>query len=159
MLMHYVCLYPDGYGWIQANRLQIEEVQGVEQVMDQEEEISMHEFARFEEKLRQQKGAEATASTVGKGSLDTVAWFSLSFFFFFVCFIWNIYHVRFLFNRIEKSPDQLYYIEGINCHTHLYYFYVYGITGARAIRRGLHEEAGAEKRGKSESQETRNQLW
>ncbi|ODM23961.1 hypothetical protein SI65_01551 [Aspergillus cristatus] len=51
----------------------IEEVQGVEQVMDQEEEISMHEFARFEEKLRQQKGAEATASTVGKGSLDTVA--------------------------------------------------------------------------------------
>lgn len=73
MLMHYVCLLPDGYGWIQANRLQIEEVQGVEQVMDQEEEISMHEFARFEEKLRQQKGAEATAGTVGKGSLDTVA--------------------------------------------------------------------------------------
>lgn len=53
--------------------MQIEEVQGVEQVMDQEEEISMHEFARFEEKLRQQKGAEATAGTVGKGSLDTVA--------------------------------------------------------------------------------------
>lgn len=52
--------------------MQIEEVQGVEQVMDQEEEISMHEFARFEEKLRQQKGAEATASTQGKGSLDTV---------------------------------------------------------------------------------------
>ena len=53
--------------------MQIEEVQGVEQVMDQEEEISMHEFARFEEKLRQQKGAEATAGTVGKGSLVTVA--------------------------------------------------------------------------------------
>lgn len=52
--------------------MQIEEVQGVEQVMDQEEEISMHEFARFEEKLRQQKGADAVASTQGKGSLDTV---------------------------------------------------------------------------------------
>lgn len=43
--------------------LQIEEVKGVEQVMDQEEEISMHEFAKFEEKLRQQKGAGATASS------------------------------------------------------------------------------------------------
>lgn len=31
--------------------------------MDQEEEISMHEFAKFEEKLRQQKGASATASS------------------------------------------------------------------------------------------------
>lgn len=41
--------------------------------MDQEEEISMHEFARFEEKLRQQKGSQATAGTVGKGSLDTIA--------------------------------------------------------------------------------------
>ena len=30
--------------------------------MDQEEEVSMHEFAKFEEKLRQQKGPEATAS-------------------------------------------------------------------------------------------------
>ncbi|PWY85355.1 NifU-related protein [Aspergillus eucalypticola CBS 122712] len=49
----------------------IEEVQGVEQVLDQEEEISMHEFARFEEKLRQQKGAAATASTGGKGTLDS----------------------------------------------------------------------------------------
>ncbi|THC87943.1 hypothetical protein EYZ11_012612 [Aspergillus tanneri] len=49
----------------------IEEVQGVEQVMDPEEEISMHEFAKFEEKLRQQKGAGATASTGGKGTLDT----------------------------------------------------------------------------------------
>lgn len=43
--------------------LQIEEVKGVEQVMDQEEEISMHEFAKFEEKLRQQKGPVATASS------------------------------------------------------------------------------------------------
>ncbi|KAL4891678.1 scaffold protein Nfu/NifU N terminal-domain-containing protein [Aspergillus ambiguus] len=45
----------------------IEEVQGVEQVMDAEEEISMHEFAKFEEKLRQQKGSQATA---GAGTLD-----------------------------------------------------------------------------------------
>lgn len=35
--------------------------------MDQEEEVSMHEFAKFEEKLRQQKGPEATASS----SLDS----------------------------------------------------------------------------------------
>ncbi|KAI9843995.1 MAG: hypothetical protein M1838_002375 [Thelocarpon superellum] len=54
MLMHYV-----------------EEVQGVTQVLDQEEEIAMKEFARFEEKLKQQKGPAAVASTVGKGSLDT----------------------------------------------------------------------------------------
>ncbi|KAE8144543.1 scaffold protein Nfu/NifU N terminal-domain-containing protein [Aspergillus avenaceus] len=51
----------------------IEEVQGVEQAMDEEEEISMHEFAKFEEKLRQQKGAAATASTGGKGTLDSAA--------------------------------------------------------------------------------------
>lgn len=51
----------------------IEEVKAVEQVMDPEEEISMHEFAKFEQKLRQQKGAQATASTGGKGTLDTVA--------------------------------------------------------------------------------------
>ncbi|OJK00968.1 hypothetical protein ASPACDRAFT_117592 [Aspergillus aculeatus ATCC 16872] len=49
----------------------IEEVQGVEQVMDPEEEISMHEFAKFEQKLRQQKGPDATASTGGKGTLDS----------------------------------------------------------------------------------------
>ncbi|KAJ9654965.1 hypothetical protein H2198_006079 [Neophaeococcomyces mojaviensis] len=48
----------------------IEEVKGVEQVLDEEEEIAIQEFAKFEEKLRQQKGPEATASTVGKGSLD-----------------------------------------------------------------------------------------
>ncbi|RDW70610.1 NifU family protein [Aspergillus mulundensis] len=45
----------------------IEEVQGVEQAIDEEEEISMHEFAKFEEKLRQQKGAQATAPS----SLDS----------------------------------------------------------------------------------------
>lgn len=50
----------------------IEEVQGVQQVLDQEEEVAMAEFAKFEEKLRQQKG-EAPPSTVGKGSLDSVA--------------------------------------------------------------------------------------
>ncbi|KAK7746853.1 hypothetical protein SLS53_002041 [Cytospora paraplurivora] len=39
MLMHYV-----------------EEVKGVVQVMDEEEEIALQEFAKFEEKLKQQKG-------------------------------------------------------------------------------------------------------
>lgn len=39
-------------------------------MLDEEEEIAMKEFARFEEKLRQQKGPDATASTVGKSSLD-----------------------------------------------------------------------------------------
>ena len=51
--------------------VQIEEVKGVTQVLDQEEEIAMKEFAKFEEKLKQQKGPDAIASTVGKGSLDT----------------------------------------------------------------------------------------
>ncbi|KAE8452833.1 hypothetical protein EG329_013105 [Mollisiaceae sp. DMI_Dod_QoI] len=50
----------------------IEEVKGVTQVLDQEEEIAAQEFAKFEEKLRQQKGVDAIPSTVGKGSLDTV---------------------------------------------------------------------------------------
>lgn len=49
----------------------IEEVKGVEQVLDEEEEIAMKEFARFEEKLKQQKGA-APPTSVGKGSLDFV---------------------------------------------------------------------------------------
>lgn len=35
----------------------IPEVKGVEQVMDQEESIAMEEFAKFEEKLKQTKGA------------------------------------------------------------------------------------------------------
>ncbi|KAJ1338248.1 NFU1-like protein [Microdochium nivale] len=51
----------------------IEEVKGVNQVLDQEEEVAMEEFAKFEEKLRQQKGADVAPSAVGKGSLDTVA--------------------------------------------------------------------------------------
>jgi Fe-S cluster biogenesis protein NfuA len=50
----------------------IEEVKGVQQVLDQEEEIAIKEFAKFEEKLRQQKGPDAAPSTVGKGSLDYV---------------------------------------------------------------------------------------
>ncbi|KAK0612882.1 scaffold protein Nfu/NifU N terminal-domain-containing protein [Bombardia bombarda] len=37
----------------------IEEVQGVEQVLDQEEEIALQEFAKFEEKLKAQKGEAA----------------------------------------------------------------------------------------------------
>ncbi|KAI1003345.1 hypothetical protein K3495_g4863 [Podosphaera aphanis] len=37
----------------------IEEVQGVTQVLDQEEEIAAQEFAKFEEKLRQQKELDA----------------------------------------------------------------------------------------------------
>lgn len=49
----------------------IEEVKGVQQVLDQEEEVAMNEFAKFEEKLRQQKGPDATASTGGKGTLDS----------------------------------------------------------------------------------------
>ena len=48
----------------------IEEVKGVQQVMDQEEEIAMQEFAKFEEKLKAQKGPEAVAGTGGKGTLD-----------------------------------------------------------------------------------------
>ena len=48
----------------------IDEVKGVQQVMDQEEEIAMKEFAKFEEKLKAQKGADAVASSGGKGTLD-----------------------------------------------------------------------------------------
>lgn len=53
------------------SRHYVEEVKEVHQVLDQEEEIAAAEFAKFEEKLRQQKGS-APPSTVGKGSLDTV---------------------------------------------------------------------------------------
>lgn len=48
----------------------IEEVEGVQQVLDQEEEIALSEFAKFEEKLKQQKGPNAAPTTVGKGTLD-----------------------------------------------------------------------------------------
>ncbi|KAK2055663.1 HIRA-interacting protein 5 [Colletotrichum caudatum] len=40
----------------------IEEVKGVQQILDQEEEIALQEFAKFEEKLKSQKGHEATAA-------------------------------------------------------------------------------------------------
>lgn len=49
----------------------IEEVKGVHQVLDEEEEIALAEFARFEEKLKQQKGS-VPPTTPGKGSLDSV---------------------------------------------------------------------------------------
>ncbi|KAK4202550.1 scaffold protein Nfu/NifU N terminal-domain-containing protein [Triangularia verruculosa] len=48
----------------------IEEVQGVEQVLDEEEEIAIKEFAKFEEKLRAQKGS--VPESTGKGGLDSV---------------------------------------------------------------------------------------
>ncbi|KAF1836848.1 HIRA-interacting protein 5 [Decorospora gaudefroyi] len=50
----------------------IEEVKGVQHVLDQEEDVAIQEFAKFEEKLRQQKGPEAVKGTVGKDSLDFV---------------------------------------------------------------------------------------
>ncbi|KAI8691352.1 hypothetical protein LRP88_08630 [Fusarium phalaenopsidis] len=40
----------------------IEEVKGVKQVLDQEEEIALKEFEKFEEKLKQQKGQGQVAS-------------------------------------------------------------------------------------------------
>lgn len=59
------------YSCANIHTLQIEEVKMVTQVLDQEEEIAMQEFAKFEAKLKEQKGSDAIASTVGKGSLDT----------------------------------------------------------------------------------------
>ena len=51
----------------------IEECKGVQQVLDQEEEVAIQEFAKFEEKLKQQKGPNAVASTTtGNESLDSV---------------------------------------------------------------------------------------
>lgn len=49
----------------------IEEVKGVIQVLDPEEEIASREFAKFEEKLRQQRGGKEVPRTAGKGTLDT----------------------------------------------------------------------------------------
>jgi hypothetical protein len=48
----------------------IEEVKGVEQILDQEEEVAIKEFEAFEERLRMQRGY-VPPTTVGKGSLDT----------------------------------------------------------------------------------------
>jgi Fe-S cluster biogenesis protein NfuA len=50
----------------------IPEVQGVQQVLDEEEEIAMREFQRFEERLRMQ-GRDPPPTSPGKGSIDTVA--------------------------------------------------------------------------------------
>jgi Fe-S cluster biogenesis protein NfuA len=50
----------------------IEEVKGVQQVLDQEEEVALQEFAKFEEKLKQQKGSVPPTSE-GPGSIDKVA--------------------------------------------------------------------------------------
>ncbi|KAI9834896.1 MAG: hypothetical protein M1819_002804 [Sarea resinae] len=77
MLMHYVSYLEfkrrlHSIGLLTKVLKQIEEVKGIQQVLDQEEEIAMQEFAKFEEKLKAQKGPDAVASTVGKGSLDTV---------------------------------------------------------------------------------------
>jgi Fe-S cluster biogenesis protein NfuA len=49
----------------------IEEVKGVQQVMDAEEEIAMKEFEKFEEKLKKQKEAEKVGTT-GKAETDEV---------------------------------------------------------------------------------------
>lgn len=46
-----------GLGFKKTDRNQIEEVQGVTQIMDQEEEIAIREFEKFEEKLRKVKGS------------------------------------------------------------------------------------------------------
>ncbi|KAH8678125.1 HIRA-interacting protein [Xylariales sp. PMI_506] len=50
----------------------IEEVKGVHQVVDPEEEIAVAEFEKFEKKLREQKGPDASPSAFGKGGLDSV---------------------------------------------------------------------------------------
>ena len=67
-----MCLNGLRIAFVLTSLLQIEEVKAVTQILDQEEEIAMKEFSKFEEKLKQQKGPDAIASTVGKGSLDTV---------------------------------------------------------------------------------------
>ena len=52
----------------------IEEVKGVQQVLDAEEEIAMKEFEKFEEKLKAQKAVDAAAAagTTGSSSTDSV---------------------------------------------------------------------------------------
>ena len=42
---------------------QIEEVKGVHQILDPEEEIAAEEFAKFEEKLKRQKEGTAEAGS------------------------------------------------------------------------------------------------
>ncbi|KAL9101646.1 MAG: hypothetical protein Q9163_003121 [Psora crenata] len=58
MLMHYVsALSLDVPGLLANGAEQIDEVKGVTQVLDQEEEIAMQEFAKFEEKLKEKKSS------------------------------------------------------------------------------------------------------
>ena len=47
---------------------QIEEVQGVQQILDPEEEVALQEFARFEEKLRQTPEPTVVAQTMETSS-------------------------------------------------------------------------------------------
>jgi Fe-S cluster biogenesis protein NfuA len=67
MLMHYVSFFlSTPFTKIPTQKLtflqQIEEVTSVTQVLDQEEEIAIQEFAKFEEKLKLQKGPAAAAA-------------------------------------------------------------------------------------------------
>ncbi|MCJ1325867.1 hypothetical protein MMC10_002530 [Thelotrema lepadinum] len=72
MLMHYVSKLTVFRSNARPDIMQIEEVKGVTQVLDQEEEIAMKEFARFEEKLKAQKGPDAITSAKGNGSFGSV---------------------------------------------------------------------------------------
>lgn len=51
----------------------IEEVEAVEQVLDQEEEIALSEFAKFEEKLKTQKGPGVPPSSASKSTDSATA--------------------------------------------------------------------------------------
>ena len=51
----------------------IEEVKGVQQVMDQEEEVAMREFAKFEEKLKAKKDQVDVASGGGQSTLNSAS--------------------------------------------------------------------------------------
>lgn len=48
----------------------IEEVKGVTQVLDQEEEIAQREFERFEANLAKLKGNDAVPKTSGPHGID-----------------------------------------------------------------------------------------
>ncbi|CAD0084544.1 unnamed protein product [Aureobasidium vineae] len=72
MLMHYIGSYISAASSLDTKLTATQmRVQGVQQVLDEEEEVALREFAKFEEKLKAQKG-EVPAGTSGKGSLDTV---------------------------------------------------------------------------------------
>jgi NFU1 iron-sulfur cluster scaffold homolog, mitochondrial len=74
MLMHYVSApHRHVFPVFQTNSIfsQVEEVKGVHQATDPEEEIAISEFEKFEQKLRDQKGPDAPPSAFGKGALDS----------------------------------------------------------------------------------------